>query len=34
MDGNKGGSGKSEDSRQAPTRKTKDTVDRRQNNKM
>ena len=26
--------GKSEDSRQAPTRKTRDAVDRRQNNRM
>ena len=29
-----GGKKKSEDSRQAPTRKTKDAVDRRQNNRM
>ena len=29
-----GGGGKSEDSRQAPTRKTKAAVDRRQNNRM
>ena len=33
-DGDKGGRGKSEDSRQAPTRKTRDAVDRRQNNRM
>ena len=33
MDGDKGGK-KSEDSRQAPTRKTKDAVDRRRNNRM
>ena len=30
----KDGGKKSEDSRQAPTRKTKDAVDRRQNNRM
>ena len=33
-DGDKEGRAKSEDSRQAPTRKTQDAVDRRQNNKM
>ena len=30
----KGGRGKSEDSRQAPTREAKDAVDRRQNSKI
>ena len=33
-DGDKGGRGKSEDSRQAPARKTKAAVDRRQKNRM